>query len=86
MADEHMVEFEFAQPLSHPGLVHEVEGPPERAGDAHLLFQPAGGRLCDELAGPGMTAAGIAPQAAAVVFAQGPLLEQQLAGRIEQED
>src|SRR5262249_15324015 len=86
-AGEHVVELVLDEARSYVGAVEEREGEVERAVQPELLPQTAVRRVRRPLARPRMTATGVRPQAAGVVFLERALLQQHLRpGRVEDED
>ncbi|MDT4837275.1 hypothetical protein FQZ97_710040 [compost metagenome] len=85
-ADEHVVVLVLDQLRGHRLPVEKGRHRLQRAPQAQLFVQPPQGGRAGVLAGAGMPAAAVAPQAGRVVLAQRALLQQHPALRVEQED
>src|SRR6185437_6439494 len=85
-ADEQMHHLVLDQAVADVGAVMRSQRELQLAIDAEFLAQPPPRRRRDRLAGARMRAAGVGPQAAGVIFAERPLLQQHAPARIKDAD
>jgi hypothetical protein len=85
-ADEHVGDLVFVEASAHVEVIADDARGLKIAGKAHFFAEAARGGRARFLAGPGMPAAGVRPEAGRVVLAVCTSLHQQLAGRVADED
>jgi hypothetical protein len=71
-----MIKFVFGKAVGKIGPVNEIKYLPEIRFKSHFFRQPSFSRINDVFSRQGMAAAGIRPQAAAVILGQRSLLQQ----------